>query len=110
MQTQQTELLPSRSDSSHLQMLGPDHSGLQHAYMRPLGVISILAGIDDERGPLLYKTDPAGYFVGYKVSLPRLLALLFDFVLNHTVCSCLQSPPGAALLYAQARNLQSATS
>ena len=42
---------------------------VQHAYMRPLGVISILAGIDDERGPLLYKTDPAGYFVGYKVSL-----------------------------------------
>ena len=35
--------------------------------MRPLGVISILAGIDDERGPLLYKTDPAGYFVGYRV-------------------------------------------
>ena len=41
---------------------------LQHAYMRPLGVISILAGIDDERGPLLYKVDPAGYYVGYKVS------------------------------------------
>ena len=27
---------------------------LQHAYMRPLGVISILAGIDDERGSLPY--------------------------------------------------------
>ena len=30
-------------------------------------MISILAGIDDERGPLLYKVDPAGYYVGYKV-------------------------------------------
>lgn len=39
----------------------------QHAYMRPLGVISTLAGIDEERGPQLFKVDPAGYFVGYKV-------------------------------------------
>jgi len=27
----------------------------------------ILIGIDDEKGPLLYKCDPAGYFIGYKV-------------------------------------------
>lgn len=40
---------------------------LQHAYMRPLGVISTLIGIDEERGPQLFKVDPAGYFVGYKV-------------------------------------------
>jgi hypothetical protein len=39
----------------------------QHAYMRPLGVSSILLSIDEENGPSLYKTDPAGYFVGYKV-------------------------------------------
>ena len=26
----------------------------------------ILIGIDDEFGPQLYKTDPAGTFVGYK--------------------------------------------
>jgi hypothetical protein len=38
----------------------------QHAYMRPLGVSAILLAIDEERGPQLYKTDPAGYFVGYK--------------------------------------------
>lgn len=38
----------------------------QHAYMRPLGVSAILVAIDEERGPSLYKTDPAGYFVGYK--------------------------------------------
>lgn len=37
-------------------------------------MISILAGIDDERGPLLYKVDPAGYYVGYKVRMhPRCL-------------------------------------
>jgi 20S proteasome alpha/beta subunit len=40
---------------------------LQHAYMRPLGVISILCGIDEELGPQLFKVDPAGYYVGYKV-------------------------------------------
>ena len=35
--------------------------------MRPLAVVPILAGIDEEQGPQLYKVDPAGYFVGYKV-------------------------------------------
>jgi len=37
--------------------------------MRPLGVVSMLIGIDEERGPQLFKVDPAGYFVGYKVSM-----------------------------------------
>lgn len=32
----------------------------QFARMRPLGVMTILVGIDDERGPQLYKIDPAG--------------------------------------------------
>ena len=36
--------------------------------MRPLGVISTLIGIDEERGPQLFKVDPAGYFVGYKAT------------------------------------------
>ena len=40
---------------------------LQHAYMRPLAVMPIIIGIDEERGPQLYKVDPAGYYVGYKV-------------------------------------------
>ena len=43
---------------------------VQHAYMRPLGVVPILIGIDEERGPQLFKVDPAGYFVGYKVRVP----------------------------------------
>jgi len=38
----------------------------QHAWMRPLGVAMILIGIDEESGPALYKTDPAGSYVGYK--------------------------------------------
>jgi 20S proteasome subunit alpha 1 len=40
----------------------------QHAYMRPLGVIPIIIGVDEERGPQLYKVDPAGYYVGYKAT------------------------------------------
>lgn len=40
----------------------------QHAYMRPLGVVSMIIGIDEERGPQLYKLDPAGYYVGYKAT------------------------------------------
>lgn len=40
----------------------------QHAAMRPLGVACILAGIDDELGPQLYKCDPAGSYVGYKAT------------------------------------------
>lgn len=36
--------------------------------MRPLAVVPILAGIDEEQGPQLFKVDPAGYFVGYKVT------------------------------------------
>lgn len=40
----------------------------QHAYMRPLGVIPMLIAIDEERGPSLFKVDPAGYYVGYKAT------------------------------------------
>lgn len=40
----------------------------QAAYMRPLGVMPMLFGIDEERGPQLFKVDPAGYFVGYKAA------------------------------------------
>jgi 20S proteasome subunit alpha 1 len=38
----------------------------QQAAMRPLGVSMMIIGVDDEKGPLLYKSDPAGYYVGYK--------------------------------------------
>jgi len=30
-------------------------------------VVPILVGIDEERGPQLFKVDPAGYYVGYRV-------------------------------------------
>jgi len=38
----------------------------QHAFMRALGVVTIFAGIDDDKGPQLYRVDPAGHYVGYK--------------------------------------------
>ena len=38
----------------------------QHAYMRPLAVVPLVIGIDAERGPQLFKVDPAGYTVGYR--------------------------------------------
>jgi len=40
----------------------------QHAYMRPLCVVTMLFTIDDEKGPQLFKVDPAGHFVGYKAT------------------------------------------
>lgn len=38
----------------------------QHAFMRALGVVIILAAIDDEKGPSLFKNDPAGHYLGFK--------------------------------------------
>lgn len=38
----------------------------QHAFMRALGVVGIFGGIDEEKGPQLFRVDPAGHYVGMK--------------------------------------------
>lgn len=40
----------------------------QHASMRAFGVITFLIGVDEEKGPQLFKIDPAGHFWGYKAT------------------------------------------
>eukprot|EP01106_Pelomyxa_sp_JSP_P017075 TRINITY_DN66_c0_g1_i5.p2 TRINITY_DN66_c0_g1~~TRINITY_DN66_c0_g1_i5.p2 ORF type:complete len:139 (+),score=46.05 TRINITY_DN66_c0_g1_i5:145-561(+) len=38
----------------------------QHAWMRPLGSVMMLVGMDEETGPQLFKCDPSGSYAGYR--------------------------------------------
>ncbi|RWW40417.1 hypothetical protein BHE74_00054169 [Ensete ventricosum] len=48
----------------------------QHAYMRPLGIVAMILGIDEEKGPQLFKCDPAGHFFGHKMAISALQSVL----------------------------------
>lgn len=37
----------------------------QHAFMRPYAVTSVFFAVDEERGPQLFRVDPAGFFSGF---------------------------------------------
>jgi 20S proteasome subunit alpha 1 len=40
----------------------------QFAGRRAMGVMMIICSIDDEKGPQLYKVDPAGHYFGFKAT------------------------------------------
>jgi 20S proteasome subunit alpha 1 len=40
----------------------------QSASMRPLACVTMLCAVDDEKGPQLYKIDPAGHFLPFKAT------------------------------------------
>merc|ERR1712070_45926 len=40
----------------------------QHAYMRPIGAASIMIGVDEEFGPQLWGSDPAGISLGFRAT------------------------------------------
>lgn len=48
--------------------------------MRALATVAILVGVDDERGPQLYKVDPAGHFFPFKVRGAVRFAWMWDEV------------------------------
>ncbi|KAG8374705.1 hypothetical protein BUALT_Bualt10G0023800 [Buddleja alternifolia] len=39
----------------------------QHAYMRPLGIVAMILGIDEEKGPQLFKCDPADVYIVHEL-------------------------------------------
>ncbi len=53
--------------------------------MRPLAVVPILLGVDEECGPQLFKIDPAGYYVGYKARRTSRFCLHWS-VVNSRAC------------------------
>jgi len=38
----------------------------QHAFMRALSIVTMWIGIDEDKGPQLFRCDPAGHYLGFK--------------------------------------------
>lgn len=64
----------------------------QHASMRALATVAILAAVDDERGPQIFKIDPAGSFAPFKVGHTQLQCCGPPVVLRTLLSSTLQLP------------------
>ena len=47
--------------------------------MRPYGVETILLSIDEEKGPSVFKCDPAGFYCGYKVEKKKTIFLFLGY-------------------------------
>lgn len=62
----------------------------QQASMRALATVAILVGVDDERGPQLYKVDPAGHFFPFKVCGVHMCCRFLGWGLGRWVgvCAC----------------------
>ena len=63
----------------------------QYARMRPLGVTLVLVGMDEERGPQLFKVDPAGAHLVTN-SISRCSGLHFRLVPERGLCDALAWP------------------
>jgi len=58
---------PMPADVMAKKMADINQTYTQHAYMRMLGTTMVFLGWDEEQGiPLLYRTEPSGYYAGFR--------------------------------------------
>ena len=68
----------------------------QAPFKRSSACVMILGAVDDERGPQLFKVDPAGHFMGYKATAAGLKEQEANNLLEKEVRGSKEPAPGAA--------------